>query len=83
MSKGFFNVPIASCEPIKSYASGTSEREEVLSEYNRMYNSHIDIPMHIGGKEVYTDDKRELCILIFPKRVSGMSLSFELEASYC
>tara|TARA_Y100000385_G_scaffold80422_1_gene82050 strand:+ start:7101 stop:8729 length:1629 start_codon:yes stop_codon:yes gene_type:complete len=61
MSKGFFNVPIASCEPIKSYASGTSERGELLSEYNRMYNSHIDIPMHIGGKEFYTEDKRELC----------------------
>ena len=73
MSKGFFNVPIASCEPIKSYASGTSEREEVLSEYNRMYNSHIDIPMHIGGKEVYTDDKRELCPPHDHKHVVGTS----------
>ncbi|MBT4478225.1 MAG: L-glutamate gamma-semialdehyde dehydrogenase, partial [Flavobacteriales bacterium] len=73
MSKGFFNVPIASCEPIKSYASGTSEREEVLSEYNRMYNSHIDIPMHIGGKEFYTDDKRELCPPHDHKHVVGTS----------
>ena len=54
MSKGFFNVPIASCEPIKSYAAGTLEREEVLAEYNKMYNSHIDIPMYIGDKEVFT-----------------------------
>ena len=73
MSKGFFNVPIASCEPIKSYASGTSEREEVLSEYKKMYNSHIDIPMHIGGKEVYTDDKRELCPPHDHKHVVGTS----------
>lgn len=73
MSKGFFNVPIASCEPIKSYASGTSEREEVLSEYNRMYNSNIDIPMHIGGNEVYTDDKRELCPPHDHKHVVGTS----------
>ena len=73
MSKGFFNVPIARCEPIKSYAAGSSEREEVLSEYNRMYNSHIDIPMHIGGKEVYTDDKRELCPPHDHKHVVGTS----------
>jgi len=73
MSKGFFNVPIASCEPIKSYASGTSEREEVLSEYNRMYNSHIDIPMYIGGEEVYTDDKRKLCPPHDHKHVVGTS----------
>ena len=38
MSKGFFNVPIATCEPVKSYAIGTSERKEVLEEYNKMYN---------------------------------------------
>ncbi|MDA9663569.1 L-glutamate gamma-semialdehyde dehydrogenase [bacterium] len=60
MSKGFFNVPIATCEPVKSYAPGTSEREEVLTEYNKMYNSHIDIPMYIGSKEVFTEDKRNL-----------------------
>ena len=73
MSKGFFNVPIASCEPIKSYAAGTSEREEVLAEYNKMYNSHIDIPMYIGGKEVYTDDKRKLCPPHDHKHVVGTS----------
>ena len=61
MSKGFFNVPIPSCEPVKSYAPGTKEREEVLAEYNRMYNTHIDIPMYIGNEEVFTNDKRNLC----------------------
>ena len=61
MSKGFFNVPIASCEPVKSYAEGTPEREELLAEYNRMYNSNVDIPMYIGSDEVYTNDKRNLC----------------------
>ena len=61
MSKGFFNVPIPTCEPVKSYARGTKEREEVLAEYNRMYNSHTDIPMYIGSEEVFTNDKRNLC----------------------
>ena len=44
MSKGFFNVPIATCEAVKSYAAGTPERKEVLEEYKKMYSSHIDIP---------------------------------------
>jgi len=61
MSKGFFNVPIPTCEPVKSYAPGTKEREEVLAEYNRMYNSSVDVPMYIGDKEVYTNNKRNLC----------------------
>ena len=61
MSRGFFNVPIPTCEPVKSYARGTKEREEVLAEYNRMYNSHTDIPMYIGSEEVFTNDKRNLC----------------------
>ena len=61
MSKGFFNVPTPTCEPVKSYAPGTQEREEVLAEYNRMYNTHIDIPMYIGNEEIFTNDKRNLC----------------------
>ena len=60
MSKGFFNVPQASCEPVKSYSKGSSERKLLLSEYNKMYNSFIDIPMYIGNEEVFTSNKRDL-----------------------
>jgi len=60
MPKGFFNVPIASCEPVKNYTAGSSERKEVLEEYKKMYKSHIDIPMYIGSEKIYTDDKRSL-----------------------
>ena len=28
MSKGFFNIPKAVCETVKSYAPGTPERKE-------------------------------------------------------
>ena len=73
MSKGFFNVPIASCEPVKSYAAGTPEREEVLAEYNKMYNSTVDIPMYIGSDEVYTNNKRNLCPPHDHKHVVGTS----------
>ena len=60
MSKGFFNVPIAKCEPVKSYAPGSIERKEVLDEYQKMFNNTIDIPMYIGNKEVFTKDKRNI-----------------------
>ena len=60
MSKGFFNVPIAKCEPVKNYAPGSIERKEVLDEYQKMFNNTIDIPMYIGNKEVFTKDKRNI-----------------------
>ena len=60
MSKGIFNVPIPSCEPVKSYKSGSEEINEVLNQYRHMYNNTIDIPMYIGDKKVFTNDKRNI-----------------------
>jgi 1-pyrroline-5-carboxylate dehydrogenase len=60
MSNGFYNVPIAVNEKVKEYALGSSERTELLTEYKRMYNTQVDIPMYIGNKKVYTTDKRNL-----------------------
>ena len=37
MSKGFFNVPVAINEPVKTYAPGTPEREEVLKAFKELY----------------------------------------------
>lgn len=54
MGKGFFNVPIAVNEPVKSYAPGSPEREAVLKTYKDMFNSKIDVPMYINGKDVTT-----------------------------
>ena len=54
MGKGFFNVPIAINEPVKSYAPGSEERERVLATYKEMYNGHIDIPFYIGNEEIRT-----------------------------
>ena len=55
MGKGFFQVPTAINEPVKSYAIGTPERKEVLDMYSTMYNTKIDIPMYINGKDITTD----------------------------
>ena len=37
MSKGVFNVPVATNEPVKSYEPGSTEREELLSTYQKMF----------------------------------------------
>jgi 1-pyrroline-5-carboxylate dehydrogenase len=60
MGRGFFNVPVAVNEPVKGYAPGSPEREELLATYNAMYNSNIDVPMHINGEEVRTGNTRNI-----------------------
>ncbi|MEX0996146.1 MAG: L-glutamate gamma-semialdehyde dehydrogenase [Flavobacteriaceae bacterium] len=54
MGKGFYKVPIAVNEPVRSYAPGSPEREEVLKTYKTMYNSSVEVPLYINGKEVRT-----------------------------
>ena len=73
MSNGFYNVPKAINEPIKMYAPNSIERHEVLSEYKKMYNDNIDIPMYIGGKKVFTNDKRNLSPPHDHKHIIGKS----------
>ncbi len=54
MSTGFFEVPVAINEPVKTYAPGTPEREEVLKAYKELYNSTINVPLYIDGKKIET-----------------------------
>ena len=60
MSTGFFNVPVAVNEPVKTYAPGTPEREQVQQAFKEMYQSTVDIPLYIGGKEVRTGSTKNL-----------------------
>lgn len=60
MGKGFFNVPVAVNEPVKSYAPGTPERNAVLAEYKKMYNSTVDVPLYINGKNIETGNTRTM-----------------------
>ena len=57
MSKGVFNVPVATNERVKSYEPGSAEREELLSTYQSMYNSTIDVPLFIGSETIHTSEK--------------------------
>jgi len=54
MSKGFFNVPKAVNEPVKSYAPNSPEKTKVLEVYKQMWNSKIDVPLYIGSEEIRT-----------------------------
>lgn len=55
MSKGFFNIPDAKNEPIKSYSPGSPERAELQAMIRKMRSEIQELPMIIGGKEVTTD----------------------------
>lgn len=54
MPKGIYNVPVATNEPIYSYAPGTPERAELQATIKKMRSEQIDVPMYIGGEEVRT-----------------------------
>ncbi len=60
MANGFFNVPPAFNEPVKSYAPGSPEREAVQQQYKAYYDGQVDIPMWIGGDEVRTGNTRDI-----------------------
>ena len=60
MSKGVFNVPIATNEPVKSYSKGSNERKSLIDTYNEMYNSNIEIPLYIGKEEITTNNKKNI-----------------------
>ncbi|WP_432713965.1 L-glutamate gamma-semialdehyde dehydrogenase [Pedobacter sp.] len=57
MLKGFFNVPTPINEPILGYAPGSQERELLQAALTDARAKQTDIPMYIGGKEVFTEAK--------------------------
>ncbi|MCU0434454.1 MAG: L-glutamate gamma-semialdehyde dehydrogenase [Bacteroidia bacterium] len=52
MATGFFNVPQPVNEPVKSYAPGSAERNELQQMLATLRGQELDIPMYIGGQEV-------------------------------
>ncbi len=47
-------VPRPSNEPVRSYAPGTRERDELRHALAEMEGTPVEVPMVIGGKEVHT-----------------------------
>jgi 1-pyrroline-5-carboxylate dehydrogenase len=60
MLKGFFNVPKAVNEPVKSYAPNSPEKAAVLAAYQLMWNSKIEVPLYIGSEEIKTGNTRNM-----------------------
>lgn len=54
MNNALLKVEIPQNEPIKSYLSGTPERNALEAELKRQASNRIEIPLIIGGKEVRT-----------------------------
>lgn len=50
-------IPRAKNEPVKSYAPGDTDTLKLKSKLQDMKNTFVDIPMYIGGKEIFTDEK--------------------------
>ena len=60
MLKGFFHVPKAINEPVKSYAPNSLEKAAVLMAYKEMWNSKIDVPLYIGNEEIRTNNTKTM-----------------------
>jgi len=60
MLKGFFNVPKAVNEPVKSYAPGSPERAAVAATYTKMWNSQVEVPLYIGNEEIKTGNTKNM-----------------------
>ena len=60
MPKGFFNVPKAVNEPVKSYAPNSPEKAAVLAAYKKMWNETIDVPMYIGSEQIKTGNTKTM-----------------------
>ena len=60
MLKGFFNVPKAVNEPVKSYAPNSPEKAAVLAAYKEMWNTQIEVPIFIGSEEIRTGNTRTM-----------------------
>jgi 1-pyrroline-5-carboxylate dehydrogenase len=71
MLKGFFNIPKAVNEPVKSYAPNSPEKASVLAAYKKMWNETIDVPLYIGSQEIRTENTRNMTAPHDHKHVVG------------
>ncbi|MBW7868952.1 MAG: L-glutamate gamma-semialdehyde dehydrogenase [Brumimicrobium sp.] len=62
MTFAHFKVPKAANEPVKTYLPNSAEIKSLLSKYKEMLSQKpIDVPLHIGGKEIITKNKKDIC----------------------
>ena len=60
MRNSIIKFPVPANEPVKAYLAGSPERVALEAELERQYNTVVDIPIIIGGKEIRTGDVGEV-----------------------
>ena len=60
MKTSTFQVPQHVNEETKDYLKGSVERKQVIETYNSMYSEKIHIPLYIGNKEIFTDQRKNI-----------------------
>lgn len=60
MHNAYFNFDLPKNEPVLSYGPGTNERKALKQAIADLKSQTRDIPMYINGKEVRSDDKKEI-----------------------
>src|SRR3979490_477069 len=56
---GIFRVPEPHNEPVRSYAPGSPEREELRVRLVELESQQLELPLVIGGEEVRTGETFE------------------------
>ena len=60
MNNGYFYFDAPKNEPVRSYAPGSDDAKNLKAALVELKSTQWDIPMHINGKEVRTNNKKEL-----------------------
>lgn len=60
MQIGTFSYPMPANEPVLNYAPGSPERARLKEVLATLKSQVLDIPMYIGGKEVFTKNKMSI-----------------------
>lgn len=57
MPNAIYHVPVAKNDPVRQYAPGSPERAKLEIALKEHKSRALEIPMIIGGKEVFTENK--------------------------
>jgi 1-pyrroline-5-carboxylate dehydrogenase len=77
MSDSRYIIPTPANEPVKLYAPGSKEREDIQKAIKELKSKETDIPMIINGREIRTNDRQR----IFPPHDIQYTLGYYHQGS--
>ena len=60
MSNGIYKVPRPINEPVKNYAPGSPERDDLKQALQEARSQTVEIPQYIGGETIFTDKRHKV-----------------------